>query len=164
MVQIRQARKKLARIGMLHGISQIFLSNMFLEKGSRMILNDNNKGILGGWRTHYGNYQKYKPENMTNTKFLHFFKPFPLVTVASIDKISGVLFFCTFYEWKSPRHVVHHNCTYHLPHSGLVLFTCSTCGLAEELEQGKTPAKKTVTSSCGSVSPPLFENGKHWLT
>ncbi|CAH3031763.1 unnamed protein product [Pocillopora meandrina] len=25
-----------------------------------------------------------------------------------------------------------------------------TCGLAEELEQGKTPAKKTVTSSCGS--------------
>lgn len=47
MVQIRQARKKLARIGMLHGISQIFLSDMFLEKGSRMILNDDNKGILG---------------------------------------------------------------------------------------------------------------------
>lgn len=101
MVQIRQARKKLARIGMLHGISQIFLSDMFLEKGSRMILNDDNKGILGGWRTHYGNYQKYKPENMTNTKFLHFFKPFPLVTVASIDKISGVLFFVLFNE--SPK-------------------------------------------------------------
>lgn len=88
---------------MLHGISQIFLSNMFLEKGSRMILNDNNKGILGGWRTHYGNYQKNKPENMTNTKFLHFFKPFPLVTVASIDKISGVLFFLYFLWMKVPK-------------------------------------------------------------
>lgn len=34
----------------------------------------------------------------------------------------------------------------------LFLSTDSTCGLAEELDQGKTPEKKTVTSSCGSVS------------
>ena len=34
----------------------------------------------------------------------------------------------------------------------IILFTDSTCGLAEELDQGKTPEKKTVTSSCGSVS------------
>ena len=31
--------------------------------------------------------------------------------------------------------------------------TYSTCGLADEIEeQGKEPVKKTVTSSCGSVS------------
>lgn len=34
----------------------------------------------------------------------------------------------------------------------IILSTDSTCGLAEELDQGKTPEKKTVTSSCGSVS------------
>lgn len=34
----------------------------------------------------------------------------------------------------------------------IILSTDSTCGLAEELDQGKIPEKKTVTSSCGSVS------------
>ena len=43
-------------------------------------------------------------------------------------------------------------------------FTCqiyvhpySTCGLAEEIEQGKEPLKKTATSSCGSVSCFTYE-------
>lgn len=36
-------------------------------------------------------------------RFLHFFKPFPLVTVASIDKISGVLFFLYFLWMKVPK-------------------------------------------------------------
>ena len=33
-----------------------------------------------------------------------------------------------------------------------LLCCSSTCGLAEELESGKEPKKKDITSACGSVS------------